>query len=130
MRLQSTDSELTEVDSQDIGADDLDHELDIPTESLRQLDLATDLQSEASSSTVPYAEVPLSELVSEAHGSCSNVGAPDPPPLPLRFGRVLHSSLPSRLCSLTLPSASRFIRKATDRSPSSAATCSTPDSRS
>ncbi|KWU46482.1 hypothetical protein RHOSPDRAFT_31938 [Rhodotorula sp. JG-1b] len=47
----------------DIGADDLDHELDIPTEGLRQLDLATDLQSQASSSAVPYAEVPLSELL-------------------------------------------------------------------
>ena len=83
IRPQSTDEELTAVDSQDIGADDLDPELDIPTEGLRQLDLATDLQSEASSSAVPYAEVPLSELVSEASGGCSESRIkPNPPLLP------------------------------------------------
>ncbi|GAA5871680.1 hypothetical protein JCM3774_003016 [Rhodotorula dairenensis] len=47
----------------DIGADDLDHELDNPTESLKQLDIAADQQPEASSSVVPFAQVPLSELL-------------------------------------------------------------------
>ncbi|GAA5989398.1 hypothetical protein JCM10908_001294 [Rhodotorula pacifica] len=47
----------------DIGADELDHELDIPTESLKQLDISADEQPEASSSAVPYAQVPLSELL-------------------------------------------------------------------
>ncbi|POY74375.1 hypothetical protein BMF94_2569 [Rhodotorula taiwanensis] len=47
-----------------IGADELDDELDIPTDSLRQLDIKGEHEHpEASSSTVPYAEVPLSELL-------------------------------------------------------------------